>query len=370
MAISTVVEYADLDELFLDPKNPRLGRRNIQNNLGQESLLEVSRAWTLEELAQSYLESGGFWTYEALIVVKEDLYGDGVEELVVVEGNRRLAALKHLHEATQGHRASPKWQSFVRDGVPDGLFTRIPYLLAASRDDVQAFLGFRHVTGIKQWDADEKAAFIARLIEDQGFTYEQVMRKIGSNTPAVRQNYIAYRTLLQIEETVEDLREGAEDRFAILYMAIRTQGARQYLQIDISADPITAKHPISRNRLAELANFARWLFGTNEIEPVVTDTRQVSDFGKILENAEAIEYLERTPRPKFDIAFRTAGGDREEIIRLIQQACDNVELALTRAHHYKSSPELQHEVRRFGADALQLLGIFPTIKQSLLMAPD
>ena len=48
------------------------------------------RNWVLDELAGSYLENG-FWQHEALLVVKEELCGK--ERLVVVEGNRRLAAL-------------------------------------------------------------------------------------------------------------------------------------------------------------------------------------------------------------------------------------------------------------------------------------
>ncbi len=61
--------------------------------------------WTLDELAESFLKSG-FWPNEALLVIKEKL--GGKEQLVVVEGNRRLAALKYLREAIEGRPASRK----------------------------------------------------------------------------------------------------------------------------------------------------------------------------------------------------------------------------------------------------------------------
>ena len=35
-------------------------------------------------------------------------------------------------------------------------------------------------------------------------TYQEVMRKIGSKTPTVRQNYISYRLLLQMEDSLEN----------------------------------------------------------------------------------------------------------------------------------------------------------------------
>ena len=98
MAIAEELKYAKLDELYLDPKNPRLGRHHVNVRLSQEEVLDLMRDWVLDELAVSYLESG-FWTHEALLVTREEL--DGESRFVVVEGNRRLAALKYLHAAVK-----------------------------------------------------------------------------------------------------------------------------------------------------------------------------------------------------------------------------------------------------------------------------
>ncbi len=223
VAITRELEYAKLGELYLDPMCPRLGRRRrTSRKTSQDSLLEMMQAWVLDEPANSFLESGGLWAQEPLIAVREELYGK--ECLVVVEGNRRLAALKLLLAAREGQPVSRKWGDLVSGSkIPEGLFNRIPYVIADSRADVQAFLGFRHVTGIKQWDADEKAAFIASMIDDGSLSYQQVAKKIGSNAPTVRKHYVAYQVLLQAEDTVEKFRpETAEKRFAILYMALAT----------------------------------------------------------------------------------------------------------------------------------------------------
>jgi hypothetical protein len=366
MVISTQLSFAAVDELCLDPLNPRLGRNNIGPDVSQGRVLELMRDWTLEELALSFLENGGYWTHEALLVVEEELYGES--RLVVVEGNRRLAALKYLRDAYEGRPASRRWETISQSaGPPPNLFSEVPYVRVDSREDVQAFLGFRHVTGIKQWEADEKAGFITKLIDEQGLSYGQVMRKIGSKTPTVRQHYIAYRLLLQIEDSVEDFDpELADGRFTVLYMSVQTEGARQYLQIDIMADPQAAKRPVPDDHLRNLANFARWLFGAKDTLPLVTDTRQVSGFGKILQSEEAVRYLERTSYPNFEVAFRLAGGDEAEIVRYIEDAADNLELALTRAHLYRGSITLQKAVRRLGADALQLLSVFPRIYEELV----
>ena len=163
MAIATELRYAKLNELYLDPKNPRLGRHHVNAERSQEEVLVLMRDWVLDELAVSYLESG-FWTHEALLVTREEL--DGESRFVVVEGNRRLAALKYLYDAVKKKDVPSKWKSLVAGvEVPDILFDRIPYILVDSRQEIEAFLGFRHVTGVKQWNTEEKAQYIARLID-------------------------------------------------------------------------------------------------------------------------------------------------------------------------------------------------------------
>lgn len=368
MAISKEVQTTSVSELYLDPQNPRLGRHDIARNLDQDQLLRKMRGWTLDELAQSYIENEGFWTHEALIVVEEDVYDDGDTHLVVVEGNRRLAALKYLYKASNGeHTPGRKWEEFAESlSSGDELFTDVPYLLADSRKDVQAFLGFRHVSGIKPWGADEKAGYIAKLIEEENLSYREVMRKIGSKTPTVREHYIAYRTLIQIEETVDEFEpEYADNRFAVLYMTLRTEGAKQYLSIEVEDDAQLARYPIPDERADELTNFAKWLFGNDSVDPIVTDTRQVLKFGKVLENEESLEYLKTAPRPNLEIAYRRAGGDTDEIVGFLERAADNLESANARAHLYRDLPEIKELVRRVGLSAMRVSSIYDDILAEL-----
>ncbi len=364
MAIGKEISYATIDELCLDPMNPRLGRGSTGPNVSQEKVLELMKSWNLDELAVSFLESD-FWVQEALIVTEEKLYGK--KHLIVIEGNRRLAALRYLRDAFEGRPASRKWAEIAAIKSPsEGLFSRVPYLLADSRKDIQAFLGFRHVTGIAEWKPAEKAEFIAKMIEENHMSYEEVMRRIGSKTPTVRQNYIAYRLLRQMEQQEEIAVRQVEKEFSVLFLALRAPGVQQYLQVDMKADPKAAQYPVPKSRLKELVNFALWLFGNEKRPPLFTDSRLVDKFGVILASPQAVEYLERADKPNFDNAYRLAGGDEPELVRLVQTAADNVELALSRAHLYTKSEDLQAAVERFGADAVQLLSLFPHIRTSLL----
>ena len=319
--------------------------------------------WTLDELAVSFMESG-FWPHEALLVVEEPLYGRPRQ--VVVEGNRRLAALKLLREAVDGNPISAKWAEIANLGRPPrNLFTRIPFIAIDSREDVDAFLGFRHVTGIAEWRPAEKAEYIAKLVESRKMSYEEVTRRIGSRVQSVRQNYISYRLLLQMEDTDRISTEHVEKKFSVLYLSLRTAGAQRYLQIDIKADPKAARNPVPKAKLQQLANFALWLFGDSKQPPIVAESRQVDRFGMILESKKATDYLERSEKPDFETAFRLAGGDEPELIKLIEKAADQIEVALGRAHIYKSSTSLQSAVERVGLDCRQLLKIFPEVSAKL-----
>lgn len=365
MPISEKLEHAGLAELYLDPKNPRLGRHDIEAKLSQKAILERMQDWALSELAVSFLESG-FWTQEPLVVVEEPLLGR--KRLIVVEGNRRLAALKLLDQARKGDAITPAWQAIARSGTAKQFhrIEQIPFVRASTRSDVHAYLGFRHVSGIKEWKPAEKAQFIAYLIEETGLDYGQVTRRIGSKLPTVRQHYIAYRILLQMENLDEDIAlEKVEERFSVLYLSLRTNGVQQYLHINIKAEPSAAKRPIPKKHLDNLVAFARWLFGTEKRPPLVADSRQVDRFGLILESSEARSYLERTNDPVFETASRIAGGDEVETAAHVERAADALELALSTAHHHQTSERLKSATRRVAQDVARLLELFPDVKAAL-----
>lgn len=366
MAVSTKLDFGEIGSLNLDPMNPRLGRHRMSRHTRPESILELMFAWKLDELARSYLESGGFWSHEPIIVVREPLYRRK-NALVVIEGNRRVAALNFLCNAINGNPRSRQWSEMIEGAiVPDKLFTHVPYLIADDRSDVQAFLGFRNVAGIKQWAAEEKAGFISQLVDQSNLTYEQVARKTGSTIPTVRRHYVAYQLLLQMELVIDDLPHGrTENRFHLLYEAIQKVGVQQYLNLDLGAEPSSGKAGLNNADLARSTNFARWLYGTTTIPPLVWDSRQISDLGTVLASPRAVKYLEKATQPKLHIALELACGPQSELARRLSLACDHIEEALRSVHLFKCNHNLQKVVERLGADSFQLLATFPVVRKRL-----
>lgn len=348
------IEYAPLTELFLDPKNPRLGRSAHTAELPQDEVFSRMRDWSLEELATSFLESG-FWPHEAVLCATEEI--DGTDRLVVIEGNRRVAALKRLKKTFDGEERSRKWLELI-EGTDElkGLFEQVPYIHLQSRNDVDAFLGFRHVTGIKEWAPPEKAQFIAKLIDEGGLSYREVMRKIGSKTPVVERNYVAYCILTQME-TVEDLSvEEVEKRFSVLFLSLRSKNVQIFLGVadKFGIEPHEVKPPISEENIEHLKEYSRWLFGDGETPPVVKDSREVDRFATVLASDEGVQYLRTVRTPSLEKAYVIAGGDQEEVYDLVSTAAYNLQEALSSIHLYKDDERLIAISKRLVANAEQI----------------
>lgn len=344
--MSQEIEYAALSEIFLDPMNPRLGRALRDRGLTQQEVYDSMRDWSLEELATSFLESG-FWVHEAVLCVVEEI--DGHERLVVVEGNRRIAALMRLRKTYKGVERSPKWLALTEGTEePTDMFAAIPYMRIAKRSDIDAFLGFRHVTGIKEWRPPEKAAFIAKLINERGISYREVMRIIGSKTPVVERHYIAYCILTQMRRT-EDLDVASvEGRFSLLFLSLRSKHVQRFLGVQdkFGIPPAEVAPPVPDEHIEQLRKYTIWLFGDEETPPIVQDSRQIEKFALVLSSKEALKYLRAMKKPSLSRAYVIAGGEREELYDIISVATYNLEEALSVIHLYKEDERLLKMVKR------------------------
>src|SRR5579862_3218395 len=84
------------------------------------------------------------------------------------------------------------------------------------------------------------------------------------------------------------------------------------------------------------------------------------DFGRILESEAAVEYMERSEAPSFDVARRMAGVAESEVATHVETAADEAEEALRAAHHHKSSTRIADAVTRLGVDSIELAKLFPS----------
>lgn len=104
-------------------------------------------------------QKNGFFPGEPLIAVKE---GD---KYTVVEGNRRLTAVKLIHNPYECDRPSSRMIE-IAESAKDKLGTleKLPVIVRDTRAEILPYLGFRHITGVKQWEPLSKARYIEQLL--------------------------------------------------------------------------------------------------------------------------------------------------------------------------------------------------------------
>ena len=330
------IRYARLSEIALDAQNPRLGRADREGALSAEEVYEKMRDWSLEELATSFLESG-FWPHEAVLCIAQDV--DGEDRFVVVEGNRRIAALMRLERTYKGTEQSRRWRQLIEDVErPNELFERVPFIKLGSRSEIDSFLGFRHVTGIKEWAPPQKAAFIAKLIEENDLGYRDVMRKIGSRTDTVERNYIAFCILRQIEELDGFDTKVVEERFSVLFLSLRNKSVQRFIGVEekFGLEPGDVTPPVDDEHLGQLREYILWLFGQEDRDAIVTDSRDVDKFGRVLASEAGLRYLRKVAKPNLEQAFIASGGDKEEVYELVSTATYSLQQALSTIHLYRT----------------------------------
>lgn len=202
----------NVKNLRLDPRNPRLPER-VDEWPQDEMFAYIYRVGVLDELVDSYMDNG-FFPHEPLIVLPADAQGDRV----VVEGNRRLAALMLALELDVAEGRQP-----VNEVNPDvkASLQEVPIYEVPDRDTVRDFLGFRHISGLRPWKPEAKARYIAREVElevkaGSDHPFRTVARRLGSNTQGVRNSYVALTLLRGARESCNaDVTHVMSERFGV-----------------------------------------------------------------------------------------------------------------------------------------------------------
>lgn len=155
------MEYKRLraSQVRLDPRNPRLPDGTNSDHEAVNRLLDENYA-ALLALARDLVETGESNPSELPIVIK-----DGVKYLVL-EGNRRFAALKLLASPTladdEKHRAA--FARLAKKGTPP---TTVMCAVDASRETADHWLVLRHTgenngVGVRRWNTQQTATYRAR----------------------------------------------------------------------------------------------------------------------------------------------------------------------------------------------------------------
>lgn len=329
-----------VQKLLLDPENPRLPEELY--GAPQNALFDyLYENGVLEELADSMLDNG-FFEHEPLIVLPAD--HDGYR--VVVEGNRRLASLMliHKHDAI-GERAisrQPTREQLER-------LEEVPVFEVASREEVRLFLGYRHISGLKPWKPEAKARYIASEVDrayKEGVTnpFLHVARMVGSNTQGIRSSYIALSMLrFARNECGASTLHVLNERFGVWLRCMNSQDIKDYVGFGSSrafSEVLESLSKLDCERLGEvLADLSP---RPGKDKPVLSDSRDVTQYGLVLQNEQAHFILRKyndLEIAKQIVVNQGFPSQVESIRRRLDALRDDIERGLE-----STTPELQAAV--------------------------
>lgn len=294
------VESLLIDELHVDPQNPRLPE-GVRGESEWTVIKYLYENMALDELAASFLDNG-YLPFEPLIVEERE----GTDGYVVLEGNRRLATLKILQRAPEaGDLEFDISQSqSARDSV-SGL-ERIPCVKATDRAPVDAHLGYRHIGGLKSWSPEAKARYVTDAVDKAAAAgdaspFKSVGRSFGSNAQGMRNSYVALAMLRHARnEFGIDVAHVMNERFGVWMRCLNVPGIREHVGYGAPPEYSQIRAALAKMHQQPLSEVIDDLTPKTGRDALVDDSRDVSRYGRILQSPKALRVLRK--RQNFDLA--------------------------------------------------------------------
>ena len=275
----------------LDPENPRLPSSFKREKKEEKDLIN----WMLLEAATVELMyaigQNGYFIGEQLLVVEDE---DNSENYIVIEGNRRLAAVKLLND--------PGLASVKKSAIGEVIENtkerpkNIPCLIFDDKSEILKYLGFRHITGIKSWKLLQKASYLYDVykneFDDENFTIKcrNIAKNIGSSSNYVRRLITAYDIFKKIEDEGFYSIPGLDDtKFYLNYLvdSLNKDNIKKFIGVNINSN-----NPLEGLNQGNLKELVFWWFEKTEGVPrVIGDSSGLRKLDQILGNENAIKAL-------------------------------------------------------------------------------
>ena len=258
--LNAKIETVKISQLFLDPNNFRLINEKNYTPVSKEkicdeqvqrrtlNLLCGSKNENIQDLLDSF-KANGYLPVDQIQVKKIE----NSDNFLVLEGNRRTAALKVLKELYE--KESVDTQKFEVD-----FLNSIPVVVYTGADDeIQQFIvmGLKHISGNKKWGEWNQAQLVKKLYDSEQMSEEEICSSIGIDKTSLRRNL---RALSLID---------------------------QYKSSDFGDQFSTSMYPIFREAITYTA-IKDWL-GWNDYEKNATNRVHLEQFFSLLSNDNIID---------------------------------------------------------------------------------
>jgi hypothetical protein len=313
----------ELDKLMLDPHNPRLAELGIPSTASQFDLLTALwEEMAVEEVAMSIAYSG-YFEHEPLFVeaAKDDTY-------LVIEGNRRLAAVKLLVDASLRQKVkATNLPNITKERAAD--LAELP-VIVTTRKDSWRYLGFKHVNGPATWGSYAKAQYIAHVHNNYGVPLDDIALQIGDYNSTVLRMYRGLMIVGQAEEAKVFKRSDiAKNKFHFnyIYTGMDYPGIVNFL--GLRSKGTTPEKPVPAARLKNLGDLMVWLYGRDSSDTpslIRSQNPDLKTLDTVLLTESGVKAL-RDGLP-LSVAHDISQGDE----RIFRQSLQQAKQALQKAH--------------------------------------
>jgi hypothetical protein len=244
-------------ELVFDAQNPRIRElfREQDEPPTQDEILEILwREFSVSEVALS-IAANGFFKHEPIFIAFES------GQWVVIEGNRRLAAVRLLQDEGARRRVGatdlPRISVAARQKLAE-----LP-TIECTRKEIWQYVGFKHVNGPQAWQSLAKAEYIAWVHNNLDITLEEISSRIGDLHSTVRR---LYRALMAVEQAEDAAVFDRNDRwqkhfsFSHLYTGLDYAGIQKFT--GILGEKSFQRRPIPQAKVKEFGELCLWLYGS------------------------------------------------------------------------------------------------------------
>lgn len=274
-----------LDLLRPDPANPRIPESHRTTDTAElATLLEMG--FEAYPIAESIAELG-YFNAEPLIVIPND---DEPATWVVTEGNRRLTALLGLAypHIRAGFTSPDRWDGLAHKR-PISPSMLVPVVMHDSRETTHAEIARVHVVGKLAWRPFMQARYIAARVAE-GRTLQAVADLIGIPKSKAADLYRDQAVLTQAAGLGLETSQ-VEGAFSLLTVAMGSTKIRGHVGAPLGSQMKVGEQPIPPDRTDELREVIRWVFGDDEHESLISDSRQISQLGNIIANEVGLKAL-------------------------------------------------------------------------------
>ena len=282
------VTYKQTTDLVFDRHNPRLTDFDLSRTTTDQEIIQI--LWDTMDVNELVLSiaASGFYPHEPLIIAREN------DANVVIEGNRRLAAVRVLLDPTiisAPNTAMPQLSEDKRKALQ-----QLP-VLKSTREASWRHLGFKHVNGPAMWGSYAKSRYIADVHRKYGVPLDEIAQQIGDTHRTVQR---LYRGLMVVEQAERMKIFNREDRyrnhfsFSHLYVGLPYDGISSFIGLESEAEE--SEQPVPVEKKAELGELLLWMFGSkreNKTPVIESQNPHLRQLDAVVTDPEAVAALRK-----------------------------------------------------------------------------